>query len=99
MSIWPASSDSPTRAGTTLLQPGFGLSLARRAKLRGVCRGRREVEKREELSLLALGCLVCDGPKLCPLSCPWQSCSPPPRFPAASQPWVNQESQDLAPLM
>lgn len=73
MSIWPASSDSPTRA-----EPGFGLSLARRAKLRRVCRGRREVEKREELSLLALGCLVCDGPKLCPLSCPWQSCRPPP---------------------
>lgn len=92
MSIWLASSDSPTRAGTALLQPGFGLSLACLAKLRGVCRGRREAEKKEELSQLALGCLVCDGPESCPLSCPLQSSSP---FQAASQSWVNQERPNL----
>lgn len=76
MSIWLASSDSPTRAGTTLLQPGFGLSLACLAKPRGVCRGRREAEKKEELPRLVLGCLVCDGPESCPLSCPF--CHHPP---------------------
>lgn len=70
MSIYPASSDSPTCAGTTLLQRGFGLNLSHWVKLRGVCRGRREAEKREELPLLVLGCLVYDGPKLHPFSCP-----------------------------
>ena len=77
MSIWLASSDSPTCAGRTLLQPGFRLSLARQAKPRGVCRGRREAEKREELSWLALGCLACDGPESCTLACPLQLCPPP----------------------
>lgn len=70
MSIHPASADSPTCAGTALLQRGFGLNLARRVKLRGVCRSRREAEKREEPPLLVLGCLVYDGPKLHPFSCP-----------------------------
>lgn len=76
MSIWPASSDSPTRAGTTLLQPGFRLSITRRAKLRGVCRSKREGEKREELSQVVLGCLLCDGPRSCPLSCPLHLSTP-----------------------
>lgn len=62
---------------------GFGLSIAHQARLRGVCGGRREAEKREELLQLVLGGLEPDDPKSCPLSCPLQSFSPSP---AASQP-------------
>lgn len=74
-------SDSPTCAGTALLQPGLGLSLAHPAMPRRVCRGRREAEEKEEL--LHLGSVW--WPELCPLSWPLQSSPLPSCIPALEE--------------
>lgn len=92
----PAGSDSAPRAGTTLLPPGFGLSLAHEVKPRGVCRGRRKAQKREQPLQLASGRLVRGGPDLSPLagvpSLP--SCVPLGKGPTLG----GIGSQDPAPL-